>query len=226
MKERILKLCKRLNKFSLDEIATIADDVDEIVLELLLQTLIDEKFLIQQKDTYFYNKKNPTKNYSMKLPKVFMYHSKEEIDLIITCFCAEIPTHKACYLIKTSDDTIQRFYNIFRKLIYEKQHKILVSLYSINPQEERYRIFFDKYAYFYIYNNTVYVAEKPLKAVNKTTTNKHEVKEFKKICCYLSRIEQHNKNKISLHYKIAEALWRRNKDFNELYSDIKNNIIC
>lgn len=36
MKDRILKLCKRLDKFSLEEIVGIAEDVDESVMELLL----------------------------------------------------------------------------------------------------------------------------------------------------------------------------------------------
>lgn len=29
MKERVLKLCRRLDKFTLDEISTIAEDIDE-----------------------------------------------------------------------------------------------------------------------------------------------------------------------------------------------------
>lgn len=35
MRERILRLCRRLDKFTLDEILTIAEDIDESVLELL-----------------------------------------------------------------------------------------------------------------------------------------------------------------------------------------------
>lgn len=38
MKDRILKLCKRLDKFSFEEIVGIAEDVDESVMKLLLQT--------------------------------------------------------------------------------------------------------------------------------------------------------------------------------------------
>lgn len=34
MKERVLRLCRRLDKFTLDEISTIAEDIDESVLEL------------------------------------------------------------------------------------------------------------------------------------------------------------------------------------------------
>lgn len=46
MKERVLKLCRRLDKFTLDEISTIAEDIDESVLELLLLTLVQEGKLI------------------------------------------------------------------------------------------------------------------------------------------------------------------------------------
>ena len=46
MKERVLRLCRRLDKFTLDEISTIAEDIDEAVLELLLLTLVQEGKLI------------------------------------------------------------------------------------------------------------------------------------------------------------------------------------
>lgn len=227
MKERILKLCKRLNKFSLDEIATIVDDIDEIVLKLLLQTLVDEKFLIQQKETYFFNKNKSTRNYFLKLPKVFMYHSKEEIDLIIKCFCAEIPSHKAAYLVPPNSSCIGDFYTTFRKLIYENQYKDLTQLYSKNPQQGRFRLFFKELkAYFYIYNHQVYVSQRLLKSNNETNFTKVEIAEFKKIYCYLSRIESHNKHKANLCFHLAEKLWRRDKSFDFLYEDLKNLINC
>ena len=47
MKDRILKLCKRLDKFTFDEILSIADDIDESVLKLMLQTLEHEHYLKQ-----------------------------------------------------------------------------------------------------------------------------------------------------------------------------------
>lgn len=56
MKDRILRLCKRLDKFTLDEISTIAEDVDEAVLELLLLTLVQEGKLIFRDNIYLYNK--------------------------------------------------------------------------------------------------------------------------------------------------------------------------
>ena len=58
MKDRILRLCRRLDKFTLDEISTIAEDVDEAVLELLLLTLVKEGKLTLRNDLYFYNKQS------------------------------------------------------------------------------------------------------------------------------------------------------------------------
>ena len=56
MKERILRLCKRLDKFSFEDILTIVEDINEATLELLLLALVNEKRLILKNDTYFYNK--------------------------------------------------------------------------------------------------------------------------------------------------------------------------
>ena len=39
MKDRILRLCRRLDKFTLDEISMIAEDVDESALDLLLSLI-------------------------------------------------------------------------------------------------------------------------------------------------------------------------------------------
>ena len=56
MKDRILRLCRRLDKFTLDEISTITEDINESVLELLLLTLVQEGKLTLRDDLYFYNK--------------------------------------------------------------------------------------------------------------------------------------------------------------------------
>jgi len=57
--------------------------------------------------------------------------------------------------------------------------------------------------------------------MNQRFLTKEENKEFKKVYCYISRTLIHNNNKYFLHHKIAEAIWRRNKSFEEMYSDIK-----
>ena len=56
MKERILKLCKRLNKFSLDEIETISE-IDSEELKPIIDGLIHEERLTYCDGTYYYNKR-------------------------------------------------------------------------------------------------------------------------------------------------------------------------
>lgn len=221
MKERILRLCKRLDKFSFEDISTIADDVDESVLELLLLTLVNEGSLIQRGKLYFYNKKVQNKQIT-----TFQYFNKETITLVVRCFCTQIPADKACLIVNISQHSVTKFYAYFRKVLYDNQKDALLKLYSLNPQKSRIRTFFNQYAYFYIYNNHVYVTDKTLTSTKEKNFTKDEVKEFKKIYCYLSRIECHNKNQINLYYRLAEALWRREKSFEELYEDLKNYLIA
>lgn len=221
MKERILRLCKRLDKFSFGDISTIADDVDESVLELLLLTLVNEGSLIQRGKLYFYNKKVKNKQIT-----TFQYFNKETIKLVLRCFCVQIPADKTCLIINISEHSVNKIYNYFRKLLYERQQAELLKQYALKAQKFRIRTFFNLDAYFYIYNNQVYVTDKALTSTKEKTFTKDEVKEFKKIYCYLSRIECHNKNQINLYYRLAEALWRREKSFEELYEDLKNNLIA
>jgi len=204
-----------LDKFTFEEITTIADDVEESVLGLLLSTLVNEKRLILRDDVYFYIKQTQKQQLS-----TIKYFNKETILLVVKCFCLEIPADKACLLTGMSEQAAFKLYTHFRKLLYDKQKSELINLYSQKPQKGRVRTFFDKQnAYFYIYNNQVYVTDKYIHSAKEKVVTKAEIKEFKKIYCYLSRIECHNKNKINLYYKLAEALWRRGKSFQELYSN-------
>jgi len=94
MKDRILRLCKRLNKFTLDEITTIAEDINEANLELALMYLVNEKRIIKKDNLYFYNKEFLKNNFHGKLPQFFQHHSKQEIDYIIKGFCADVEVLK------------------------------------------------------------------------------------------------------------------------------------
>jgi hypothetical protein len=152
---------------------------------------------------------------------LFQYFNKTIVNLIVKCFCVQIPANKTSLILGISEESIGKFYNHFRKLLYDRQKFELLKLHSVNPQKRRLRTFFNHNAYFYIYNNQVYITDKPLKPINEKVFTKEETKEFKKIYCYLSRIECHNKNQVNLHYRLAEALWRRNKNFEELYGILK-----
>lgn len=125
MKERILRLCKRLNKFSLDEITAIAEDIDGTVLELQLTNFEQEKKLIKQGETYCYNKKISTSNRTSKLSMMFQYHSRERIDIIIKAFCCECSTEHLSKILNLGVSCVNDFYRFFRETLYTKQKKEL-----------------------------------------------------------------------------------------------------
>ena len=220
MKERVLRLCRRLDKFTLDEISTIAEDIDESVLELLLLTLVQEGKLTFRNGLYFYNKQSFNKKYS-----ILSYYPAKILDIVIRCFCLSIPAYKAKDIIAITESSTMQLYYIFRQLIYERQTKKLNFLYGKSPQQCRNRMFFDTEFHFYIYNNQVFVSEKLFQSREEKIFTKPEIQEFKKVYSYLTRFTSHNSNKVDLPQKLAEGIWRRNKEFKELYADLKVNLL-
>lgn len=216
---RILRLCRRLDKFTLDEISTIAEDVDESVLELLLLTLVQEGKLTLRDGLYFYNKQ------ISKKPSILSFYPKQIIDTAIRCFCLSIPAYKTAKILDIGSDQSSTIYNIFRELIYERQTKKLNFLYGKSPQQCRNRMFFDTEFHFYIYDNQVFLSENQLQSPNEKAFTKSEEQEFKKVYSYLTRFTSHNSNKVDLSQKLAEGIWRRNKEFEEFYVDLKANLL-
>lgn len=220
MKERILRLCKRLSKFTLDEISTISELAPDRLLPIINELIFESK-LLQENGVYFYTKKQSiSAKYS-----IFKYYPKVTIDLVLRCFCESISTTKVSHILSVGEDQIQKFYTIFRMLIYERQEKRLRDFYVQESQNARRRKFFDQEVYLYIYNKQVFVSEVLLQCDNDKPLDTNDKAEFSKIYCYLTRNLTHNQSAHNLNYKIAETLWRRNKNFNELYFDLKNNLL-
>ena len=219
MKERVLRLCRRLDKFTLDEISTIAEDIDESVLELLLLTLVQAGKLTLRDGLYFYNKQ------ISKKPSILSFYPKQIIDTAIRCFCLSIPAYKVAKILDIGEDQSSKIYNIFRELIYERQTKKLNFLYGKSPQQCRNRIFYDEEFSFYVYDNQVFVSENLFQSPEEKAFTKSEIQEFKKVYSYLTRFTSHNSNKVDLPQKLAEGIWRRNKEFKELYADLKVNLL-
>ena len=220
MKDKILLLCKRLNKFTLDEISTISE-LEPNKLFLIINELISENKLLQENGVYFYTK---TQSISAKY-SIFKYYPKVTIDLVLRCFCESISTTKTSHIISMGEEQVQKIYTIFRTLIYERQEKQLRNYYVQESQNARRRKFFDQEVYLYIYNKQVFVSEVLLQCDNDKPLDTNDKAEFSKIYCYLTRNLTHNQSAHNLNYKIAETLWRRNKNFNELYFDLKNNLL-
>lgn len=228
MKDKLISLCRRLKNFTRDELLSFID-VEEEVLDLTLLFLIYEGSIEECDGVYSYVKsstlKSNVKRQNKSLHCMFQFHSPETIDLLIKSFCLGLQTQKAAYLSNLNNSCVADFYTEFRKLIYERQYKTLLNCFFEKPQIGRYRIFFEQYAYFYVYNNRVLVSEKLLQASTERTFAKTEIQEFKKVYSFLTRQVAHNTNQAKLHHKLAEAIWRREQTFEALYQDLKINLL-
>ncbi len=219
MSGRILQLCKRLNKFTLDEIATISEIPADNLLPVLNKLIIENKLSLEN-NIYSYQKKQKVSDkYSL-----FKYYPKATIDVTLRCFCESITTTKVSHILSIGEPQVQKFYTIFRILIYDKQKKLLDNYYSKGPQNARHRTFFNKEVYLYFYDRQVFISKNLLKSKNDKPLTAKDKADFTTIYCYISRNLTHNQNVHNLEYKIAETLWRRGKDFKSLYADLSNLI--
>lgn len=221
-KDQILKLCRRLKKCTLNDLISFTE-ADEDIIRTVLLYLENEGFVEEKDGVIFYTQNKPLKkgnieNKNLKL--MFQFRTQEEKEIIIKGFCLEIPPQKLCELIEVKRDCVCSYYCIFRKRIYDRQLKLLFRSFFEKPQQGRYRKFYEKYAYFYVYNNQVFVSEKLLRASLESNFTKSQIREFKNMYCYLARIESHNSNEHYMFYRLAEYIWRRNRGYNELYSDL------
>lgn len=227
MKDQVLKLCRRLKSCTLNDLTQFLE-VEESIVETIILYLEQEK-LIQITNgviTLAETKKSKNDIGNKSLYLMFQHRTPEEIDIILKGFCLEITPQKLYRFVNVQQQCVSDYYCIFRKKIYERQFKKLLHLFFEKPQIGRYRKFYERYAYFYIYNNQVFVSEKLLRATLEKNYTKEEVREFKRMYCYLSRIESHNMNENYMHFRLAEYIWRRGKTFEELYEDLKNNLIA
>lgn len=227
MKDQVLKLCRRLKKCTLDDLTSYLETNKDIISTALLY--LENEGLIKEKDgQIIYLEQKPAKKGRIENKKFDLmaeYRTPEEIDIIIKGFCLEIPPQKLCELIKVHANCVCKYYGVFRKLIYDRQLKLLLNSFFDKPQQGRFRKFYDKYAYFYVYKNKVFVCDKLLRASLEKNFTKSEIREFKNMYCYLARIENHNVNENYMFYRLAEYIWRRCKEYVHLYQDLKQNLL-
>lgn len=221
MKDRIQKLCKRLSRFTLEDIALIAE-LDESEVKNILQNLIEENLLIKHDNNYIYNNVEEAK-LKKRLPKIFEYHSQDTIDFIIKCFCAEISPTKTSLILKPQENCVCNFNMFFRKELYVKQMQELQLLFEKNPKTPWLRDFFNKTFYFYCYNNKIFISDTLLKYQEAINFTKEESKLFKIIYCKLYRRLTHNTYRYYTQLHLAEQIWRHKKDFRYLEADLKSN---
>lgn len=217
MKNKILKLCKRLNKITIDEILPIlmltAAETQPILDDLVAEGVLDKR----NDCTYFY-KEQQVKS---RLPLFFECRTQQEVELIKRCFCADLPCTQTGIILDLKDDIILKFNKYYREYIYKVQYSKLLENFAQKPQEPRIRNFFDIPLYFYYYNGTTYVSEQKLYSKEyQKGFNLSEVREFKKIYLKVRRRIYHNEMVHYLSHHVAEAILRTSMSFDEMLSFI------
>ena len=224
MKDKVLKLCRRLKKCTLNEIVALTEEQEDKVKKALVFLENNGCIKIMNDLVVFIN--NKKSNVEQKNLNIMLtYISPEDIDTVIKGFCLEIVPSKLQYFVGVKQHCIAEYYAKFRELIYKKQHKILLKKFDTTPQKGRYRIFYDKYVFFYVYDNRVYLSDTLLRASVENNFSKKEIREFKVMYSYLSRIESHNGNEDYMYHRLSEYIWRRNREYEDLYSDLKQNLL-
>ena len=164
MEEQILKLCKRLNKFTLENLE-ILSEVPKAELLPILSKFVDENKLIKQENEYLFQKSK----LSVQKYSIFKTYPAIINDIVLRCFCENINSIKASNIANIGENQIQSFYTIFRTLIYQRQKQKLDFYYLKSPQKARHRKFFNQEVYLYLYCNQIFVSENLLKSSEDKT---------------------------------------------------------
>lgn len=219
MKERVLKLCKRLDKFTLDEIEMVSELKTEELMPILSE-LKNENRLIQKDNFYFCNKVSTTRENCGKLPLFFQFHTKRKTNYILRGFCVDMEAFKMADVFSFSKQVINKYYTYFRTLIYETQKQQLLKYLEKIPKIPQERVYMNTKVYLYLYDDKLFVSEKYLVSKDARKHREDErlqiknihLRSFRKV---LSRSFAHK-----FHLHLAEELWKYNKEFNERYKNL------
>ena len=210
MKDKILKLAKRLETFRLEDIESIMGEG----IEDVLQELVKDRQLNLVSGIYSYKAER-----NLPLPFCFKFHSQEKIEMITKCFCAGVKSKQASFLLDIGDATMQNF----RQMIYERQLNALKTHFEQKPKTAKMRRFYDIPVYFYLYNDELFVADKPLKTKHKKLPHtKEESLRIKVLYSRLRRSINHSQMKQNLTHHVAEHIWKHDKQYQTLFTFINH----
>jgi len=203
MKNKILKLAKRLETFRLEDVESIMGEG----IEDVLQELVEDGQLNLVGEIYSYKAER-----NLPLPFCFKFHSQEKIEMITKCFCAGVKSKQASFLLDIGDATMQNFYKHFRQMIYERQLNALKTHFEQKPKTAKMRRFYDIPVYFYLYDGELFVVDKPLKTKRKKLPHtKEESLRIKVLYSRLRRSIKHSQMKQNLAHHVAEHIFRYRK---------------
>ena len=214
MKNKILKLAKRLETFRLEDIESIMGEG----VKDFLQELVKDGYLNLVGGIYSYKAEQ-----NLPLPFCFKFHSQEKIEMITKCFCAGVKSKQASFLLDIGDATMQNFYKHFRQMIYERQLNALKTHFEQKPKIAKMRRFYDIPVYFYLYGGELFVVDKPLKTKRKKLSHtKQESLRIKVLYSRLRRSINHSQMKQNLAQHVAEHIWKHDKQYQTLFTFINH----
>ncbi len=144
--------------------------------------------------------------------------------MITKCFCAGVKSKQASFLLDIGDATMQNFYKHFRQMIYERQLNALKTHFEQKPKTAKMRRFYDIPVYFYLYNDELFVADKPLKTKRKKLPHtKEESLRIKVLYSRLRRSINHSQMKQNLAQHLAEHIWRYRKCYTDIFLCLNYN---
>ena len=217
MKDKILKLAKRLETFKLEDIESIMGDG----IEGVLQELVKDGQLNLVGGIYSYKAER-----NLSLPFCFKFHSQEKIGMITKCFCAGVKSKQASFLLDIGNATMQNFYKHFRQMIYERQLDALKTHFEQKPKIAKMRRFYDIPVYFYLYKDELFVADKQLKTKRKKLPHtKEESLRIKVLYSRLRRSINHSQMKQNLAHHVAEHIWKYGNRLEDAYNNLFHIIL-
>lgn len=209
MKNKILKLAKRLETFKLEDIKSIMGEG----IEDALQELVKDGQLNLVGGIYSYKAER-----NLPLPFCFKFHQQEKIEMITKCFCAGVKSKQASFILDIGDATMQNFYKHFRQMLYEGQLNALKTHFEQKAKIAKMRRFYDIPVYFYLYDKELFVVDKPLKTKRKKLPHKKEESlRIKVLYSRLRRSINHSQMKQNLAQHVAEHIWRYGKSNIQLF---------
>ena len=116
MKDKVLKLCRRLKSCTLSDLSAFIE-IDEKIIETILLYL-EQEGLIQNQNgliTIAETKKKKSDINNKNLHLMFQYRTDEEIDILLKGFCLEIPPQKLCKFLNIQYQCVCDYYCLFRK---------------------------------------------------------------------------------------------------------------
>ena len=141
MQNKILNLCRRLRKCTLDDLVSLTESNEKDV-KTAVCSLENDGLINEHNGKIIYLGVKPAKKGHIENKNIGImaeYRTPEEIDIIVKGFCLEIPPQKLCILLNLHSNTVCKYYGVFRKMIYDIQHKLLKYYYKLDPQIGRYK---------------------------------------------------------------------------------------